>query len=425
MEEILTRELNNSNPWWFGESFKTFKYRRTLYFELKKFLKYRQIMAIAGIRRAGKTVLMNQLIEELLKENNSKNILFFSFEEYHSKDTLENILYHYLKNFPKNNRKYIFFDEIQKVKYWQDVLKRFYDRDNNIKFIVCGSSSLKISQSKESLAGRIYDFYLPCLSFIEFLQLNEISLKIKGNSLKEKYDSALYYKEILEFQFGEYIFKGAFPELAKTQDAKIINKYISNSVIERIIFKDIPEVFDVKNKQALNSILLFSARETSNLFTFENLSQIIGIDRETAKKYVNYLVLSLIIDELWNYTASAAKQIRTNKKVHIIHPSISIAVQKYRREILSINEVMGRYVESIVYQHCRLFADRLFFWRTPQKEEVNIIAEVKNKLIITCLQASKSAIEKVKKAGGEIIVKEVKEIKTPLIEKFKKLGKTK
>ncbi|MCK5176598.1 MAG: ATP-binding protein, partial [Candidatus Aenigmarchaeota archaeon] len=200
-------------------------------------------------------------------------------------------------------------------------------------------------------------------------------------SLKEKYDSALYYKEILEFQFGEYIFKGAFPELAKTQDAKIINKYISNSVIERIIFKDIPEVFDVKNKQALNSILLFSARETSNLFTFENLSQIIGIDRETAKKYVNYLVLSLIIDELWNYTASAAKQIRTNKKVHIIHPSISIAVQKYRREILSINEVMGRYVESIVYQHCRLFADRLFFWRTPQKEEVNIIAEVKNKLI--------------------------------------------
>ena len=51
--------------------------------------------------------------------------------------------------------------------------------------------------------------------------------------------------------------------------------------------------------------------------------------------------------------------------------------------------------------------------------------EVKNKLIITCFEASKSAIEKVKKAGGEIIVKEIKEIKTPLIEKFKKIGKSK
>ena len=122
-------------------------------------------VAIYGLRRVGKTILMKQIMYELKKIK--ENTLYFMFDDIMAQnpDILEDIIDFYLKTIAGEGRKYIFLDEIQKVPYWQDILKRFYDMREDIKFIVSGSASLRIKKSKESLAGRIFDFYLPILTF--------------------------------------------------------------------------------------------------------------------------------------------------------------------------------------------------------------------------------------------------------------------
>lgn len=375
MEEKLVRELNKSNPWWFNDDFITYDYKRLIYNSILKYLEKKQILALVGLRRVGKTTLIKQVIKNLIKKTNSKHIMFFSFENKNSnKDLLEELIYYFIESIDLKEKKYIFLDEIQNVSGFEDVLKKFYDRELNIKFIISGSSLIKINKSKESLAGRIYDFYLPYLTFREFLEMKNFKIDTNNfNNLEKKYESLLYHKEKIEKFFLDYIYKGAFPELINEEDEEIIRKYINNSIIERIIFKDIPDIFNIKNKDALEKILDYICSETSNIISFEKLSQVSNINQESVSEYVNYLKLCFIIKTNFNYSKNKSKQMRKNKKMYIAHPCIAIAKEFYGTEILTIHEIMGKYVESLIATHI----EANFFWN-ENKEEVDIVDEKNN-----------------------------------------------
>jgi len=380
MIDDRTRALiRDYNPWWEDKTVDVPEYRRHIFTEIQKYLKTKQIIAIVGLRRVGKTVLMKQIIKDIVKKEEG-NVFYFLFDELitQNPEVLEDVIDHYLKTISKGGRKYIFLDEIQKVPYWQDVLKRFYDTRNDIKFIVSGSSSLQIKKSKESLAGRIFDFYMPILMFREFLEMNGLKIEkveMDFNKLEEIYEKNIHKKPTLENLFLQYILKGAFPEIARENDVDIIKSYIKSSVLEKIIFEDIPAVFNVRRKDVLYSILEYCSKETSNLLDITKLSNMLDINYQTAKSYIFYLQNSFTLDILYNYSKSIAKQLRKNKKVHIAHPSIPITMMRYSKDILNVNEVMGRYVESVVFQHSKVICERISFWRTPQKEEVDILLE--------------------------------------------------
>ena len=412
INEKIIKLIREYNPWWELRELKELKvpeYKRYIFSDVEKYLRTKQIIAIIGLRRVGKTVLIKQIISELKIEK--YNAFYFLFDDLATQDPelLYDILDYYLKNISKNGRKYIFLDEIQKVSNWHDILKRFYDTREDIKFIVSGSASLQIRKSKESLAGRIFDFYLPILTYKEFLELNlgetidnsgrymtfspEFSNKTISNDshitneivykkiesdfskFKDFYEANLHKKSLYENMFNEYILKGAFPEIAKEKDIEIIKNYVKSSVTEKIIFEDIPAVFDVRRKDILSSILEYCGRETSNLLDITNLSKILGADFQTIRSYLFYLKNSYILDLLYNYSNSSSKQLRKNKKVHIAHPCIDLAMKNHGRNILEINDVVGRYAETIIFQHVKLLSKEIAFWRTPQKEEVDIILD--------------------------------------------------
>lgn len=370
--------IREYNPWWDKKEIELPEYKRHMFAEVEKYMKTKQIIAIVGLRRVGKTVMMKQIIRDIMITN--ENIFYFLFDELiaQNPDILYDILDYYLKTIAKEGKKYVFLDEIQKVPYWQDIIKRFYDTRSDIKFIVSGSASLQIKKSKESLAGRIFDFHLPTITFREFLELNELKIQkveLEYNKLKAVYDANLHKKSFLEKSFMEYILKGAFPELAKENDIGIIRDYIKSAVIEKIIFEDIPVVFDIKRKDILSAILEYCSRETSNLIDITNLANMLNVNYQTAKSYLFYLQNSFIIDLLYNYSKSTSRQLRKNKKIHIAHPSITMAIMNYSKEILLINEIVSKYVETIIFQHAKLFSKIISFWRTPQKEEVDIISD--------------------------------------------------
>ena len=371
-KEYITRLIYEYNPQIRGEKIEVPMFRRDLYSEIEKWLEKKQIIGIVGLRRTGKTTIMKQIIE-----NVGGDVAFFSFdeEETQKKEILVFVIDFFLNNFKP---KYIFLDEIHYVTDWEGVLKRYYDL-KNIKFIVSGSESLELSRAKETLAGRIITFRLGPLTFREFLglkgkkiALEEITLdNISIDTLEKFYIECVTEKEFFENEFLDYLYKGGFPELTKEQDETIIRRYIYELVVKKIIYRDIPSIFDIRRRDLLFELLRYACDNSSNLFEIRNLCNTFNANYETISNYLFYLRSAFLIKVSESYSKSLAKRIRRNKKMYIAHPSIAFAVLGYGRNMV-VGKILGPYVET-------LFASE-FFWRDKHKNEVDVV--LKNKTLI-------------------------------------------
>ncbi len=380
LNDRVKRLVLEFNPWWDGQVVSVPSFRRRVFPLFEKFMKTKQIVTLVGLRRVGKTILMKQKILDLLTVSVKENVFYFLFDDLASQnpEVLEELLDYFLKTIAKDGMKYIFLDEVQKVDYWQDVLKRLYDTREDIKFVVSGSASLELKKSRESLAGRVLDVNVPVFTFREFLEIQDIAVEkpeLEFMALKTFYDATLHRRQVFEAKLTEYVFKGAFPEIARETDSEVIASYIRNSVIDKIVLEDIPAAFKVKKRDVLAAILEYASRETSNLFELSSAANAIGAKYQTIRTYLFYLEHSFVLDVLFNYSRSFSKQLRKNKKIHIAHPCISMAFMRLGPEVLSVSEVSGKFMETIAFQHCKLISPKVHFWRTPQKQEVDVVLE--------------------------------------------------
>src|SRR3989344_249323 len=173
-------KLEEFNHWWTMAEVDVelaLPFKRDIYIEIEKNIDKRFILALVGIRRVGKTTAMYQIIQKLIETKIKKeNILFFSFDEVSAK--LSEVMETYKEIHNKDLRKekiYIFLDEIQKCTGWENELKKYYDLYPKLKFIISGSESLFIrKKTKETLAGRIFEFTLTPFTFREYLRFNKI-----------------------------------------------------------------------------------------------------------------------------------------------------------------------------------------------------------------------------------------------------------
>lgn len=347
--------LVESNKWW-KKPF-TIEYKeRTTYKQISKFLRLPQIIALTGLRRVGKTTLMFKILQDYIKKGfTPENILYFSFDEFRETDIRE-ILNEYEKIMEKNleNEKYlILLDEIQKLENWEEKLKRVYDTYNkNIKIIISGSESLFIKKrSKETLAGRIFEFKIEPLSFKEFLGFKDIHIQKIG----------LYEKELSKL-FREYMFTQGFPELVNIKEKEIIKKYIMESIVEKVIYRDIPHLFKIKDISILESILNIIMREPGQLIELSDLSKELQVSRQTLSNYIRYLEESFLIRKLYNYSQSRRKVERKLKKYY---PAIISVDLLFKDDTISQSKAFEGFIVN------QLNAE--YFWRDSYKNEVDIV----------------------------------------------------
>src|SRR3989344_3416242 len=144
--EDIIKALVESNKWWKQESDINYK-DREVYKEINKYLDAKQIIALTGLRRVGKTTIMLKIVKDnIISGFPSANIVYFSFDNFRDL-SISKLIETYSESFNKdlNNQKYIFlFDEIQKIKDWDEQIKRIYDLNTNFKIIISGSESLFI-----------------------------------------------------------------------------------------------------------------------------------------------------------------------------------------------------------------------------------------------------------------------------------------
>jgi len=364
-KEYITRLIYEYNPHIKGLSIEIPEFKRELYSEIYRWLEKKQAIAIVGLRRTGKTTLMRQIIETL-----SSNAAFFSFdeEETQKKEVLLFVIDYFINNFKSG---YIFLDEIHYVDDWEGVLKRYYDL-KNIKFIISGSESLELSKSRATLTGRMVIFKLEPLNFREYLNLKGKKLDAGNISFDDMaaieglYTKLITEKEYFEHEFLEYLYKGAFPELVNEDDESVIRKYIKELVVKKIIYRDIPAIFEIRRRDLLFELFKYSCSNSSNLFEIKNLCNIFNANYETISNYLFYLRSAFLVNIVEVYSKSPAKRARRNKKIYAVHPSIAFSLLGYKKDML-VEQVLGQYVESI-------FADE-FFWRDKQKNEVDVVLQ--------------------------------------------------
>ena len=371
-KDYLIRLIREYNPGLEGRAYPVLPVRRDLYDEIGPWLYRKQAVAIVGLRRTGKTTLMRQ-VQDLLPGTSA----FFSFdeEETREKEVLVFVLDYMITTLDAKN---ILLDEIQYVDDWEGVLKRYYDQ-RALKFILSGSESLDLFRAKAALAGRIATFILPPLSFREYLRLRGVTF-LTGTatlndypSMKRLYEECITRKEYFEHEFTEYLYKGAFPELVEEKDGAVIRNYINDLVVKKILYRDIPSIFEIRRPDLLlglfrvcgKHIIADSSISRTLPGTLASMPKPSRTTSGISSRRSSYGLPNRILRVPQNGPGGTKNC--TSRTPPSRAPCSAMTGSS------SSSRVLGPYVET-------LFAGR-YFWRDRYKREVDVVHETREGLL--------------------------------------------
>ena len=420
LNSVNKNDIRRNNPWWIKTSFNIEERKwihRDLYFKLKEDFDSPMILNILGMRRVGKSTITKQLIADLLKkEKHRKRIFYYLFDEItiNTTQNFETILNYYLdeiletKIFNLKNRIYIFLDEIQYIPNWQAVLKKYYDLSNKkIKFIITGSQSILLrKKSVESLAGRVFDYYLQPLSFTEFLKIKKsVCVKDVDNIRIDIHKIDKYFSKLEEFNYSynkeisklskEYILTGQFPECLdiKTEDNK--NIYLRESVLGKIT-EDILAIYDIDKIEHFKILASYLFANSGNLLELKNISRQIGLSFISLDKYFSYLKSAYLFKVLFKYHKSSIKQGRLLKKNYSTSSNFVSTVENYtNKHFQEVPEIFGLIIETAIFNFLDQYytknslINNISFWRQGEKE-IDFIISLKNKKLPIEVKFTKS-----------------------------------
>lgn len=355
--------LQYENPWWTsGNVQQTYQdMSKRLYFDLfYPFVKETDIkraVVLMGPRRVGKTVMMYHTIQELIKENIvPRKIFFIGIDNpIYMHLSLEDILLLAKEAVQLNNLEgcFVFFDEIQYLKDWERHLKVLVDSYPKTKFVVSGSAAAALRlQSSESGAGRFTDFMLPPLTFHEYIHLKGLHHLVQPKTImyngKEipffiTHDNKTFNKE-----FFHYMNFGGYPEVVLSEKIQSdMGRYVKNDIVDKVLLRDLPSLYGIKDVQELNSFFSYLAYNTGNEFSFERLGKDSGIAKEIIKKYLEYLEAAFLIKVIHKIDDNAKKFKRvTSFKVYLTNSSLRTALFS---PIVETDKETGNMVETAIF----------------------------------------------------------------------------
>ncbi|SMD32888.1 hypothetical protein SAMN04488029_1248 [Reichenbachiella faecimaris] len=357
---ILTGRIIDDNTWWddgripFYDEFSKRRYYRGFYELVTQKFPHRAVV-LMGPRRIGKTVIMYQAIQDLIDSGISpKNIFYFSLDTpIYTNMPLEELINDGLSiNDVKLEESYFFFDEIQYLKDWEIHLKSLVDKNRKSKFIASGSAAAALRmKSIESGAGRFTDYFLPPLTFSEYIDLNGYNDILKETEVDFNGPRRFYKcNDIEKFNnhFIDYINFGGFPEIAlNSEKVKNPERVIQKDITDKVIMKDLPGLFGIENTLELQQFFNVLSYRTGEILDYKKVSQETKTDNKTIKKYIKYLEAAFLIKVLHRVDISAKRfKNITQFKVYLTNPSLYTGL--FGR-IKDIDERFPHLVETAVY----------------------------------------------------------------------------
>lgn len=377
---------------------------------------------IIGGRRVGKSVLMYQLIDHLLKKSIDPKRIFFiqgdnTILHEESSDRVK-ILNEVLAIYQKyildeafdetQDAVYIFIDEAQHLPNWDRVVKTLLDLKYNLKFIITGSSSFDLRKGSQTpLTGRVKIEILPPFSFMDFSRFNNFDIGKELMEMSKKFKNHLYegnvqgIKDIvdetspfiklhnLKAKFDKYLLMGGFPHIVENpkDDA---GKYLKD-LLTTTVAKDILSRVAIRESQAFERLMVNLCIGLGKRINYKSLAAKLGIDERSLSKYIDYYA-----DSHWVAISSPyvfhkkAESIKTEKKVYIIDSGVVNALAfKDENDIKKDKEYRGYIIENTIHNlllsfkqtYSGVFQNYLPFWVAPDGREIDFILEIERGVI--------------------------------------------
>jgi hypothetical protein len=333
-------------------------------------------VVISGIRRSGKSTLLNQIINNFYEKGvyylNFEDERLVNFEVADFNSLYETFLELY------GERKVFFFDEIQNVAKWEIFVRRMQNK--GCKFFITGSNASLLSRELGSkLTGRCVSIELYPFSFPEYLSFK--GYKLQKNALSYTVERAGIKKH-----FSEYLKHGGMPEYLKYSDSTLLKR-----VYEDILYRDIVARYDIKQVKALRELGLYLLSNIGGLFSYNNLSKILGVrSMNTVKSYTDFLENSFLISLINRFSYSLKQQFVANKKIYCIDNGLaeSIAFQFSKNK--------GKFLENLVFLELRRRYAEIYYYKTANNLEVDFLLKSGKKDISLIQVADNLGSEKTK-----------------------------
>ena len=356
-------------------------YERVVIKEIKKYLDSEEIIVLHGARQVGKTYILYYL-EKYLKENNKithyidledsryVKILDSGVKEFTNYLREEGIIDDSQK--PARSKVFVFIDEIQYLKNPSSFLKLVADHNKNIKLIVSGSSSFNIRKKfKDSLAGRTVDFEIFNLSFKEFLLFKEYFFDKKKIVTEKKINE-------LRQLFREYVLYGGYPRVVLINEIYKKEKYLQQ-IIDTYIKKDIRDLAEIKDISKFNKLLEALSFQSGNLLNVTELSNTCNIAKQTVEKYLFILENTYVLKLVRPYSKNIRSELFKIAKIYFYDTGL---MQMLWLKGLQ-KEIIGNVFETAIFSELvkNYGKDKVFYWRTTDKKEIDFILRVKNSIL--------------------------------------------
>lgn len=267
------------------------------------------IKVLTGVRRSGKTVLLSQIQDYLLKNGRSKSqIINISLESKKNKKFKDgDVLYEYLISACEklNAKAYIFLDEIQVVSGWEEVVSSLLvDIDCDV-YITGSNSKLLSGELATLIAGRYIQIHVYPFTLSEAKQMLEQNGKFKSD----------------EVLFQDYLKYGGLPMRFSLEEISL-ETYLSDTY-DAIVVKDIIQRNNIKDTNLLNMILAFLMDNIANPFSARSIVAALkqeGINTtvETVIAYIDYIKKAMVVYSAQRYDIKGKKLLTTNEKYYTV-----------------------------------------------------------------------------------------------------------
>ena len=327
------------------------------------------IKIIYGMRRSGKSVILKQIMDEIIANGvDAKNIIYINFESL-KYDFIKNAkdLYEYIESLKENNNTYyVFLDEVQKIEDFEKSINSLRITNNYSIFITGSNSRMTLLELSTDLSGRYVSFRINPLSFKEVVKLT--------NTKEKDYEKLLFD-----------IFKwGSLPQrfLFDNDDDKV--SYLS-SVYDSIILKDIVERLGIKDIASFNKVLQYILDTESRAFSRDNVIEYLRreyheIANDTLYNYLEAFITTFIMNKVYRYDVHGKNILKTLNKYY----ATDLGIKQIKTDNEKINYSVA--LENIVYNEL-IIRDYKVYIGKLKNGEIDFIVSKNGKLkyIQVCL----------------------------------------
>jgi len=309
---------------------------------IDKLLSYKDkdlIKVVSGLRRSGKSTLLELYREHLVKQGIGKRqIQFYNFElpENYLNKTWSDIYFEIKKKIYADKTNYVFLDEVQNIPLYEKLVDGLFATENTDVYITGSNAFLLSSELATLLSGRYIEISILPFSFKEYLTAR----KIDTNNKYLNYE-ALFFDYINETSLPKGV------EL-RVRGFDKIYEYLE-AIYTTIIEKDISQRHQINDKRAFANIVKFVASNIGNALSPSNISKTLkqdgqNIHHATVEKYLEYMVESFVFYKVNRFDLKGKKQLATQEKYYLVDAGLlNILVGKER-----ITD-RGHILENIVY----------------------------------------------------------------------------